>query len=198
MKSKNKIFKNILITLLSLTALNAGAAISHKSETKLERTEPSRMQFQFAPEAASLIKSPVSSITAGAGIALIYGMSEKVGIGSGIRHASYSPNGSKSNAFTQFDVRFIYALNGGMFVPSEVMEYGSYKRLGGLKFTGYLGQYYFASEVTPYSGFGIGASYEFPINKHFHYLVGTRADEISNGNQFMIPVQMHAGVGVRL
>lgn len=198
MKNKNFNFKIILLSLLSLNAFNASASNFQKSLAKMERTEPSRMQFQFAPEAASLIKSPVNSISTGAGIALIYGMSEKFGIGSGIRHAVYSPNESRSNVFTQFDVRFIYSVNGGMYVPADVMEYGSYKKMSGLKFSAYLGQYYFASEVTPYSGFGVGASYEFPINKHFHYLVGTRVDEISIGNQLVIPIQMHAGVGVRL
>ncbi len=198
MKNKNYLFKNILVGILSLFSINAYASLQNQSEANYTRTEPSRMQFQFASEAASLIKSPVNSITAGAGIALIYGMSENFRIGSGIRHAAYSPSGRNSNVFTQFDVRFVYAFDGGMYVPAEVMEYGSPKRLGGLKFSAYLGQYYFASEVTPYSGFGIGFSYEFPINKHFHYLVGTRADEISNGNQNVIPVQMHAGVGVRL
>lgn len=190
-----------LVCAFSAAAL-AAPVTEGTAQSEEEAREDVRMQLQFAPEVISVFgpnasdKGTGSSKGAGAGIAIVYGLSEKFGIGGGIRHV-VATNKETRTVFTQFDVRLAFALTGNLAFEASSFENASRRALGGLRAQVFAGQYYFSGEVTPYSGLGLGSHYEISASRRINYLVGARADRISNGSSVLYPLQLAGGIGLR-
>lgn len=206
LKTKGILFGSLIVLAGVACVLSTGALAAPVTEGMAQSEEATRedvrMQLQFAPEVISVLgpnasdKGTGSSKGAGAGIAIVYGLSEKFGIGSGIRHVVAAAKETRA-VFTQFDVRLAFALTGSLALDAAAFENASRRALGGLRAQVFAGQYYFSGEVTPYSGLGLGTHYEISASRRINYLVGVRADRISNGSSVLYPLQLAGGVGLR-
>lgn len=197
--------KSLVVLSLCLSFLSqANAAVlggesnAADSSPKTLEDESKRVHLQFNPEAVAVVGPSSVSQGAGFGGAVIYGVSPYFGFGGGLRQAFTADRLAKS-AFTQLDLRFVIAYNGGMVFESlDALKSAPRSKLGGIRTQVFISNYFFTKEVAPYTGFGLGSTYEFAASKRVNYFIGGRIDRITNATVTLYPIQALAGIGFRL
>jgi hypothetical protein len=208
MKNYKKLLVSFLVSF-SVFSLNVNAAVTLQNETlpivsdnKQDSHDgedlKKRVHLQFSPEAVVLVGPIDKAQGLGVGGAVIYGLTPYFGMGGGLRQTFVMDNYSKL-AFTQFDLRFVVAYNGSLiFDDLKSLKTAPKSRLGGFRTQVYVNQYYLSREAAPYTGFGLGSTYEIAVASRINYFFGGRFDRINNGITTLYPLQALVGIGFRL
>lgn len=172
---------------------NAGDVAKNPAED-----DSKRVHLQLNPEAVAIVGPTSLSQGAGFGGAVIYGVTPYFGFGGGLRQAFTADHLARS-AFTQLDIRFVVAYNGGLvFENLDALKAASKNKLGGLRTQVFISNYFFTKEVAPYTGLGLGSTYEISASKRVNYFIGGRVDRITNASVTLYPIQALAGIAFRL
>jgi hypothetical protein len=188
----------------SVVAEETPNEVSNKEQIHQETKDRGKTSLLFTPEISSMKLNGLSFFGMGAGITLNHQTRPNLLV-SGTFRQEFSRKDIGKSIFTSFDIGFMYAPWGYRMPSKTVLTSKSTEFVtidsaysGGFFLTGGLKQYFFdlTKGVESFSGFGVGAAYDFFSISGANVGIAGDVDRITNGKNIIVMYRAMMRLGI--